>query len=548
MKKINELTEKEYKEFFEWLLGREVVLDKYFDFTLCSNFSEPYIYYPKEIAKFLETRPMQRLKRVGQMGVTMLSNPDVSHTRYDHCLGTYHNAVLFYILQFQNLDWRKQIELDERKIEVLANIMEALRHDDGHNILSHSLESLLGQQKGAHEILGARYKEELEETRQALNRIHPDLIEMMKKVSASDYDLISLREGNLDFDRLDFLSRDMFYNGMEDRKGLTLEILKRCRIQRIQEGDTFKEIVVYDYDALPYIEASIETRAEIYKKISVSNQRKSLDEIEKQLCETLLSSEIPEGSELRNYLLHIENSNVEDIDLEQFLSWNDLRYYNELIQIAMGDGDETVRKIAISCLPNIEGLCSLAIEMLNPKSTDPKTYTATDLEFLKNVKAIMQKDHPLHKKLLSGRTKDNVIILDANTHQEVADVLQSLRNKGLSEKELSSIITWCEKIKKYNVEEPIYIRGKNGEIFTLDEHPDLSIDLSPIYTNGALVLPDKMREMGISEESIGLIWKEFENFNSTHPKQKTQHSRRMKKFQTHKELYIPDYTPGIDEK
>lgn len=548
MKKINELTEKEYKEFFEWLLDREVVLDKSLDFTLCSNFSEPYIYYPKEIAEFLQTRPMQRLKRVGQMGVTMLNNPDVSHTRYDHCLGTYNNAVLFYMLQFQNLNWRQGIELEGRKIEVLANIMEALRHDDGHNILSHSLESLLGQQKGAHEVLGARYKEELDETIQALNRIHPDLIRMMENVSRSDYDLISLREGNLDFDRLDFLSRDMFYNGMEDKKGLTLEILKRCKIEKIPKDNGYKEIVVYDYDALPYIEASIETRAEIYKKISVSNQRKSLDEIEKQLCEILLQSEIPEGIELRNYLVHIGNNSVEDIDLEQFLGWNDLRYYNQLIEIAMGYGDETVRKIAIACLPNIEGLCSLAIEMLNPKNTDPKTYTSTDLEFLKNVKAIMKEDHPLHNILLSGATKDYLILLDANTHQEVADVLQSLRNQGVSEQELSSIITWCEKIKKYNADEPIYIRGKNGEIFTLDEHPDLSIDLSPIYTNGALILPDKMREMGVPEDSIELICKEFQKFNFTHPKQKPQQSRRMKKFQMYKQPYIPDYNPDIDEK
>ena len=130
-------------------------------------------------------------------------------------------------------NWRKRIEQEDRKIEVLADIMESLRHDDGHNILSHCLEKLIGKEYGAHEILGARFKSEYPETQEALTKIHPDLLANMQKVSDPNYPLITLREGNVDFDRLDFMARDMFHLGELDERKLVDRLITNSSIQTI---------------------------------------------------------------------------------------------------------------------------------------------------------------------------------------------------------------------------------------------------------------------------------------------------------------------------
>ena len=44
MKDIENLQEKDYKEFFEWILEKEVTMDNEIDFTLCSTQNNPYIY------------------------------------------------------------------------------------------------------------------------------------------------------------------------------------------------------------------------------------------------------------------------------------------------------------------------------------------------------------------------------------------------------------------------------------------------------------------------------------------------------------------------
>lgn len=53
MNDIENLQEKDYKEFFEWILDKTVTMDKEIDFTLCSTQNNPYIYFPNEIKQFL---------------------------------------------------------------------------------------------------------------------------------------------------------------------------------------------------------------------------------------------------------------------------------------------------------------------------------------------------------------------------------------------------------------------------------------------------------------------------------------------------------------
>lgn len=541
MEKVKDLTEKDFKEFFSWLLEEDVQLNREKDYTLCGIVSEPYVFYPEQMTEFIQTRPMQRLKRIEQLGTSVLSNVDACHTRYSHCLGTYNNAVIFYLFQYRNPEWKARIEQENRKVEVLADIIEALRHDDGHNILSHGLESLIGQEKGTHEKVGARFKKELLETIAALNKIHPELIAAMERVSSDDYDLITLREGNLDFDRLDFISRDSLYLGLPEKRTLAQELLKRSNVVHFPTSGTPREMVIYDYEALPFIEEFIETRADLYKRFFSSNERKSSDILEEEFCRIFLDSNITAGKRLRRYLEHCKSSSAETIDLEEFLAWNDLKYYNELIDIAINSEDDNIKRIAIACLPSKEGLCSLAIEILNPKNTDPATYTDEDKLFLQNIKDILKEGHPLHECLEEKNLRAGIKVLNAARVDQVEGVLQNLRQQGLTSEELAGITTWDETVKKYNFNETIFVRDKAGNVFPLQHHPELSIDLSPIHISGALFIPSKLRRLGVPEEKIDLIQKEFERFGDEHPVETPEYNRTMRKFNEGEEIGIPEY-------
>lgn len=547
MENFEEFKEEDYKQFFEWLLEKEVELEKEMDFTLCSTSNEPYVFYPKDILPFIQTKPMQRLKKIVQLGTSVLNNVDAAHTRYAHCLGTYNNAVIFYMFQYNNPEWKTRIETEGRKIEVLADIMEALRHDDGHNILSHGLERLIGYQKGVHEIIGARFKEENQETIAAIERIHPDLLKAMKKVSNPDYDLITLREGNLDFDRLDFITRDALYLGLKEKRELVYKLLKGSSIHTFESNGKQKEMLVYEYETLPYIEAFIEARATLYKEIVSSNERKSLDVLEEEFCRIFVDSDENVGQRLKEYLIHCRGNTPKTIDLQKFLEWDDLKYYNELIDIAMTAKDPNIVAIATACIPTREALCTLAIETLNPKETPPEAYTEEDLKFIKNVQNILQTSHPLHDKLVEGVARTCLVTLEAISEEDLENVLESLRKKGFSEEELSAIITWNARINKYNFAETIYVKDKEGNIVPLQDHPELSIDLSSTNIAGALLVPAKLRRLQISSDKIELIKKEFEEHNSKYPREKANSKRVMRTFQIGNEPYIPEYQAGTDK-
>lgn len=148
---LKEFSEQEYEEFYEWLLDRDVkiVESKYPDFSLCSTHNNPYIYYTKEIDELLKTKLMVRLGKITQLGTGILENPNIYHTRLEHCLGAYKNVLDFYVNQYQNKNqnWKEGIENNNKKVQVLADIVDMLTHDIGHNILSHGLEKMLGNEK-----------------------------------------------------------------------------------------------------------------------------------------------------------------------------------------------------------------------------------------------------------------------------------------------------------------------------------------------------------------------------------------------------------------
>ncbi len=175
MEQFIEITKNEYKEVFEWLYEKEdVELLEELDISMAHTYNEPYIYYTKEIADIFNTKPMQRLQRILQLGTVIVNSENVYHTRLEHCKGAYRRAIEFIAVKYKDEDWKKYIEENNKKQELINTIIFMGVHDVGHSMLSHVLEDVVGNKDCNHELIGDKIIEQNIELSTAMKKARLD--------------------------------------------------------------------------------------------------------------------------------------------------------------------------------------------------------------------------------------------------------------------------------------------------------------------------------------------------------------------------------------
>lgn len=145
----------------------------------------------------------QRLRRIKQTGLTHLVYPGAQHTRFHHALGAMH-LMGMAIDELRS----KQIEISPQEAE--AALIAVLLHDIGHSPYSHALEGMLI--KADHESIGKVLISHLQRT---LDHSIGLALEMFEGLYHRPF-FHQLISGQLDLDRLDYLSRDSFYTGVAE--------------------------------------------------------------------------------------------------------------------------------------------------------------------------------------------------------------------------------------------------------------------------------------------------------------------------------------------
>ncbi|MEF8838411.1 MAG: HD domain-containing protein, partial [Haloarculaceae archaeon] len=148
----------------------------------------------------LDTPPIQRLRRIKQLGTATLVYPSANHTRFEHSLGVYHLAD-------RALDC---LGIEGQQAERVR--AAAMVHDVGHAPFSHNVESLL------HRLTG-RYHDEVDDllgdgsVARVLSEhgLNPDRIAALVAGEGRFGQLVS---GELDVDRMDYLVRDAHHTGV----------------------------------------------------------------------------------------------------------------------------------------------------------------------------------------------------------------------------------------------------------------------------------------------------------------------------------------------
>jgi uncharacterized protein len=146
----------------------------------------------------------QRLRRIYQMALAQMVYPGAVHTRLHHSLGAYH----LISLAINELKHKKIAITNEEEIAAKAAI---LLHDIGHGPFSHALENILVPHVH-HETIGLQIMHKLNE---AFNGRLSIAIEIFTNQYPKQF-LHQLISGQLDVDRMDYLTRDSFFTGVSE--------------------------------------------------------------------------------------------------------------------------------------------------------------------------------------------------------------------------------------------------------------------------------------------------------------------------------------------
>ncbi len=146
----------------------------------------------------------QRLRRINQMAMAYLVYPGAVHTRLHHSLGAYH-------LMCNAINELKSKGIAITSQEEQAAKIAILLHDVGHGPFSHALENVLVPNMH-HEAISLLIMKKL-------NEQFNNQLQLCIDIFTGNYHkkfLHQLISGQLDVDRMDYLTRDSFFSGVSE--------------------------------------------------------------------------------------------------------------------------------------------------------------------------------------------------------------------------------------------------------------------------------------------------------------------------------------------
>ncbi len=237
----------------------------------------------------------QRLRRIKQTGLTHLVYPGAQHTRFHHALGAMH-------LMGMAIDELRSKQVEISKVEEEAALIAVLLHDIGHNPYSHALEGLIIN--ADHESIGKVLISHLSLT---LGGGIGLALQMFGGFYPRPF-FHQLISGQLDLDRLDYLSRDSFYTGVAEG------VVGHDRILRMLQVKD--DLLMVEEKGLHSIEKFLVARRIMYWQVYLHKTVLAAELMSKNIISQLRNASSSERAsyiapELEFFLSH-------DIDLHEF--------------------------------------------------------------------------------------------------------------------------------------------------------------------------------------------------------------------------------------
>lgn len=253
------------------------------------------------ILALLDTREVQRLRRIKQLGFSELVFPGANHSRFAHSVGVLHVTKKF----LDQFDMVRGTRPDEHHRSLI--LAAALLHDIGHGPFSHAFEKVT-------EIKHERYTKEIIENRetqvnQVLRAADPKLPDDLARLFAEEAEdgslpslvplyLTHVISSQFDADRCDYLLRDSFATGT-DYGRYDLDWL----LSHVQPQDDDRRFFL-TRKALPAAETYIFARFRMYRTVYFHKTTRAAEVMLKLLfrrCRELLGTS-PSGEEAMKLL------------------------------------------------------------------------------------------------------------------------------------------------------------------------------------------------------------------------------------------------------
>lgn len=286
------------------------------------------ISFPFEIVYTLIDHPyFQRLRRIGQVGLSSYVYPGATHTRFHHAIGATHLAD---VLVRRLIDKGVGITKEEHEACLLATLL----HDVGHGPFSHALEF----------VLVDIHHEEL--TLQIMHRLNIELngdLELAIQIFIGTYHkkfLKSIISSQLDVDRLDYLNRDSYYTGVAEG------IIGYERI--IEMLNVHDGVLVVEEKGLHSVEKFIISRHLMYHQVYLHKTSISAEQMLISFMKRVKNEgvSIPFSQSLSSVLAC---TNKADFDLDAFVLLDDHDIYSVIKHCRKAD-DLILRFLASSLL------------------------------------------------------------------------------------------------------------------------------------------------------------------------------------------------------
>lgn len=221
------------------------------------------------IPELLETRELQRLRRIRQLGLTSLAFPGAEHTRFSHALGAAH-VMKRFISRLRQIDqalpfWQRVTS--ERARDVIA---AALLHDVGHGPLSHLFEEAMpGGER--HERWTTRIiLDESTELSAILRRDDPGLPRRVAELVEGRHELkylANLVSGTFDADRCDYLLRDAHSTGVTYGSYDLDWLLRSLRLEPASQSGTAPGLAIDGMKGITAIESFLLARLFMFQQV-----------------------------------------------------------------------------------------------------------------------------------------------------------------------------------------------------------------------------------------------------------------------------------------
>jgi uncharacterized protein len=247
----------------------------------------------------------QRLRRVYQMAMASLVYPGAVHTRLHHSLGAYH-------LMGNALAELKRKGVDITHKEEQAAKIAILLHDIGHGPYSHALEQVLIEDVH-HEAISLLIIEQL-------NREFDGRLQMAMEIFTNKHPkkfLHQLVSGQLDVDRMDYLTRDSFFTGVSEGVIGYDRILKMLTVHN-------GELMVEE-KGIYSIEKFLVARRLMYWQVYLHKTVLCAEQMLRRIVKRAKMIKAVPPSHFLSMFLHINNATMQDVEqlLFEFCSIDD---------------------------------------------------------------------------------------------------------------------------------------------------------------------------------------------------------------------------------